>query len=86
MRKLYTPVRQSTEHSQAVRLLSNYATAREEVEKLETEFAELEEALEQSHRGSTAWYKEQYRIRGGDQFRPDPSKVKCEYSRAFSDV
>jgi hypothetical protein len=42
------------------------------------EFSELEAGLEEVSPGTIKRYRELYEQRGGDQFRPDPTKVKCK--------
>jgi hypothetical protein len=44
---------------------------------MQDEFAELEAALEEASPGIIGRYGKLYEERGGSQFRPDPTKVKC---------
>jgi hypothetical protein len=63
--------------SLAKRLLENYNMALVEVQKQQQELSELETALEESMPGSLQNFQKIYEERGGEQFRPDQSKVQC---------
>ena len=58
-------------------MVDRYATARQEYRSLQGEFAELEKALEEANPGTVIRYQELYEKNGGEQFWPDPHKVKC---------
>lgn len=63
-------------HSEGERMFQRLELARQEHERRTVEFEELEAALDEASAGTTLRYKELYEKNGGEQFRPDPHKVK----------
>jgi hypothetical protein len=62
------------------RLTDRYSIAKQEHQDMEDEFTELEAALEEANPGTIARYRKLYKQSGGEQFRPDHSKVKCTHT------
>ena len=60
------------------RIANCYYDAIQMEQKTKTELQELESALEETNPGILLRFKKSYEERGGEQFRPDPSKVKCK--------
>lgn len=54
------------------------SNAVQEYNSMHEEFCELEAALEESSPGIIKEYRQLYERKGGEQFRPDSAKVKCE--------
>ena len=61
------------------RYASKVAIADDEWRRREEEFQALEDSLELLCKGTVDTYRKMYAERGGEQFRPNPSHVKCEY-------
>ena len=61
------------------RLVNRFTTAINEMKALQEEFDELETALEEANPGMIKRYRTLYEESGGEQFRPDPQKVKCMF-------
>jgi hypothetical protein len=59
------------------RLMNRLLEAEQQCQNMQDEFAELEAALEEASPGIIGRYRKLYEERGGSQFCPDPTKVKC---------
>lgn len=60
------------------RLKDRYMQARREVEAHSDELKDLEDTLNALDPSIVPRYHELYEMRGGEQFRPDPSKFSCK--------
>lgn len=74
----YIAVNYNIQFSEAQRLLDRYEESRREVEIHTNKLNELEEALNMLDRSIVPRYREMFEKRGGEQFRPDPTKFSCE--------
>jgi hypothetical protein len=68
----------------ARRYAAKLSIANDEWQRREEEFTALEESLEILFAGTVARYRRLYTTSAGEQFRPDPNRVKCEKSAILS--